>query len=81
MVSLTKNQTVSLSKASAALNPAAFSVSAGILFRKRKVFSVRCSAAVTTPLILDASCILLDKDGRILDTIWFPQTGNQTVNP
>ena len=70
MVSLTKNQTVSLSKASAALNQLHFGLGWDPV-QKKKGFLGSLFGGGNDSIDLDASCILLDKDGRILDTIWF----------
>ena len=68
MVSLTKNQTVSLSKQSSALNQLHFGLGWDPIKKKGmfgKLFGGNDS------IDLDAGCVLLDKSGAKIDTVWF----------
>jgi tellurium resistance protein TerZ len=68
MVSLSKNQTVSLSKQSSALNKLHFGLGWDPIKKKGllgKMFGGNDS------IDLDAGCVLLDKTGNKIDTIWF----------
>lgn len=71
MVSLTKNQTISLSKASPALSQLTFGLGWDPLRAKKKGLFGGLFSGNASSIDLDASCILLDKSGNVLDTIWF----------
>ncbi|MDQ8582828.1 TerD family protein [Klebsiella sp. CN_Kp091] len=73
MVSLTKNQTISLSKASPALSQLTFGLGWDPLQAKKKGFFGGLFSGGAGSIDLDASCILLNKNGNVLDTIWFGQ--------
>lgn len=68
MVSLSKNQTVSLSKQSTALNKLHFGLGWDPI--KKKGFMAKLFGAEES-IDLDASCILLNSAGERLDTVWF----------
>lgn len=70
MVSLSKNQTVSLSKQSSALSQLSFGLGWDPI-KKKGLFGGLFGGSDS--IDLDASCILLDRDGNKLDTIWFRQ--------
>ncbi|WP_017346801.1 TerD family protein [Pantoea sp. A4] len=69
MVSLSKNQTVSLSKQTSSLNKLHFGLGWDPI-KKKGLFS-KLLGGGNDAIDLDASCILLDKSGHQLDTIWF----------
>ncbi|WNN46387.1 MULTISPECIES: TerD family protein [Winslowiella] len=69
MVSLTKNQTVSLSKQSSALNKLHFGLGWDPI--KKKGFMGKLFGGGSDSIDLDAGCVLLDKSGNQIDTIWF----------
>ncbi|HDS4946381.1 tellurium resistance protein TerZ [Klebsiella aerogenes] len=71
MVSLTKNQTISLSKASPALSQLTFGLGWDPLQAKKKGLFGGLFSGGAGSIDLDASCILLNKNGNVLDTIWF----------
>ncbi|HCT4435606.1 MULTISPECIES: TerD family protein [Klebsiella] len=73
MVSLTKNQTISLSKASPALSQLTFGLGWDPLQAKKKGLFGGLFSGGAGSIDLDASCILLNKNGNVLDTIWFGQ--------
>lgn len=73
MVSLTKNQTISLSKASPALSQLTFGLGWDPLQAKKKGLFGGLFSGGAGSIDLDASCILLNKYGNVLDTIWFGQ--------
>lgn len=73
MVSLTKNQTISLSKASPALSQLTFGLGWDPLQAKKKGLFGGLFSGGAGSIDLDASCILLNKNGSVLDTIWFGQ--------
>ncbi len=70
MVSLSKNQTVSLSKQSSALSQLSFGLGWDPIKKKGFLGSLFGGG---DSIDLDASCILLDRNGKALDTIWFRQ--------
>ncbi|MBC3380719.1 TerD family protein [Serratia fonticola] len=72
MVSLTKNQTVSLSKQSSAINQLHFGLGWDPIKKKGGLLS-KMFGGGSDAIDLDAGCVLLDKDGNTLDTIWFRQ--------
>jgi tellurium resistance protein TerZ len=72
MVSLTKNQTVSLSKQSSAINQLHFGLGWDPIKKKGGLLSKMLSSGGDA-IDLDAGCVLLDKDGNTIDTIWFRQ--------
>lgn len=69
MVSLTKNQTVSLSKQSSALNRLHFGLGWDPI--KKKGLLSKMFGGGNDAIDLDAGCVLLDKAGNTIDTIWF----------
>ncbi|MGG8023210.1 tellurium resistance TerZ family protein [Klebsiella aerogenes] len=73
MVSLTKNQTISLSKASPSLSQLTFGLGWDPLRAKKKGLFGGLFSGSAGSIDLDASCILLNKNGNVLDTIWFGQ--------
>ncbi|WP_312947130.1 TerD family protein [Superficieibacter sp.] len=68
MVSLSKNQTVSLSKESSSLSQLKFGLGWDPI-KKKGLFGSLLGGSGS--IDLDASCILLDAKGNKLDTIWF----------
>lgn len=68
MVSLTKNQTVSLSKQSSALSQLHFGLGWDPI-KKKGLFGKLFSSSDS--IDLDAGCVLLDRNGNKIDTIWF----------
>ncbi|WP_213795953.1 TerD family protein [Klebsiella aerogenes] len=73
MVSLTKNQTISLSKASPSLSQLTFGLGWDPLRAKKKGLFGGLFSGSAGSIDLDASCILLNKNGNVLDTIWLGQ--------
>ncbi len=71
MVSLTKNQTVSLRKESSNLQKLHVGLGWDPLPKKRGFLGSLLSGGDS--IDLDASCILLDKQGQQIDIIWFRQ--------
>ncbi|CAK9885518.1 MAG: Stress response protein SCP2 [Candidatus Erwinia impunctatus] len=71
MVSLSKNQTVSLSKVSSALSQLHFGLGWDPAKKKKGFFGGLFGGS--DDIDLDANCILMDKSGRRIDTIWFCQ--------
>lgn len=70
MVSLAKNQTISLAKSSSAIAQIRFGL--GWDPAKKKGFFGKLLGSGES-IDLDASCVLLDKSGNELDTVWFRQ--------
>lgn len=70
MVSLSKNQTVSLSKETSSLNQLRFGLGWDPL-KKKKGFLSGLLGGGSDSIDLDAGCVLLDSTGNTLDTIWF----------
>lgn len=68
MVSLTKNQTVSLSKQSSALSQLQFGLGWDPI-KKKGLFGGLFSGGDS--IDLDAGCVLMDSSGNTIDTIWF----------
>lgn len=68
MVSLTKNQTVSLSKQSSALSQLHFGLGWDPI-KKKGLFGGLFSGSDS--IDLDAGCVLMDSTGNTIDTIWF----------
>ncbi|MGF6435539.1 TerD family protein [Kosakonia sp. 1610] len=68
MVSLTKNQTVSLSKQSSALSQLQFGLGWDPI-KKKSLFGGLFSGSDS--IDLDAGCVLMDSSGNTIDTIWF----------
>jgi tellurium resistance protein TerZ len=68
MVSLTKNQTVSLSKQSSALSQLQFGLGWDPI-KKKGLFGGLFSGSDS--IDLDAGCVLMDSTGNTIDTIWF----------
>lgn len=71
MVSLSKNQTVSLSKHASSLKQLSFGLGWDPV--KKKGFLNSLFGGGNDDIDLDASCILLDNTGKKLDIIWFQQ--------
>ncbi|MDF7675282.1 tellurium resistance TerZ family protein [Neisseriaceae bacterium ESL0693] len=71
MISLSKNQTVSLSKQSAALSQLHFGLGWEPAKKKKGFFSSLLGG--NEEIDLDASCILMDHNGKKIDVIWFVQ--------
>lgn len=69
MVSLSKNQTVSLSKQSSNLSQLQFGLGWDPL--KKKGFLGGLFGGGGSSIDLDASCVLLDQSGNKIDAIWF----------
>ena len=67
MVSLSKNQTVSLSKQTASLNKLHFGLGWDPI--KKKGFMGKLFGGGSDSIDLDASCVLLDQSGHAIDTI------------
>ncbi|MGB8664814.1 MAG: TerD family protein [Serratia inhibens] len=70
MVSLSKNQTVSLSKETSSLNQLQFGLGWDPL-KKKKGFLSGLLSSSSDSIDLDAGCVLLDHSGKSIDTIWF----------
>lgn len=70
MVSLSKNQTVSLSKETSSLNQLQFGLGWDPL-KKKKGFFGGLLGGGSDSIDLDAGCVLLDNSGNTIDTIWF----------
>ena len=70
MVSLSKNQTVSLSKETSSLNQLQFGLGWDPL-KKKKGFFGGLMGGGSDSIDLDAGCVLLDSSGNTIDTIWF----------
>ncbi|EIP0297663.1 tellurium resistance TerZ family protein [Salmonella enterica] len=68
MVSLSKNQTISLSKGASALSQLQFGLGWDPV-RKKGLFGFLLGG--NNSIDLDASCVLIDKVGKKIDTIWF----------
>lgn len=75
MISLSKNQTVSLSKQSATLNQLYFGLGWEPVKKKKGFFNSLLGSSDN--IDLDASCILLDHTGKKIDTIWFAHLKSQ----
>ncbi|MBI6550248.1 TerD family protein [Xenorhabdus lircayensis] len=72
MVSLNKNQSVSLAKQSASLAKIDFGLGWDPV-AKKKGFLASLFGGGSDEIDLDASCIMLDKSGSAIDTVWFGQ--------
>ncbi|MEQ2026109.1 TerD family protein [Xenorhabdus szentirmaii] len=72
MVSLNKNQSVSLAKQSASLAKVDFGLGWDPI-TKKKGFLASLFGGGNDEIDLDASCILLDKSGNTIDIVWFRQ--------
>lgn len=70
MVSLSKNQTISLAKSSNVISQIRFGLGWDPAKKKGLLGKLFGSS---DGIDLDASCILLDKNGNVLDTVWFRQ--------
>ncbi|QNK32376.1 TerD family protein [Serratia sp. JUb9] len=68
MVSLSKNQTVSLSKQSSALSRLQFGLGWDPVKKKGLLASI---FGKNDAIDLDASCVLMDGAGNKIDTVWF----------
>ncbi len=74
MVSLSKNQTVSLSKESSSLSQLKFGLGWDPIKKKGFLGGLLGGSG---EIDLDASCILLDASGNKIDTIWFRQLNSR----
>ncbi|MCP9268937.1 tellurium resistance TerZ family protein [Xenorhabdus sp. XENO-1] len=72
MISLSKNQSVSLAKQSSSLAKVDFGLGWDPV-SKNKGFMARMFGGGSDEIDLDASCILLDNAGKAIDTVWFGQ--------
>ncbi|MDC9589279.1 tellurium resistance TerZ family protein [Xenorhabdus sp. XENO-10] len=72
MVSLNKNQSVSLAKQSASLAKVDFGLGWDPVIKK-KGFLASLFGSGSDEIDLDASCMMLDKSGNAIDTVWFGQ--------
>ncbi|CAM3791408.1 TerD domain-containing protein [Rahnella bruchi] len=70
MVSLSKNQTVSLSKETSSLNQLQFGLGWDPV-KNKKGFLASLMGGGRDSIDLDAGCVLLDSSGKTIDTIWF----------
>lgn len=70
MVSLSKNQTISLAKSSSAISQIRFGLGWDPA-KKKGLFGKLLGGGDS--IDLDASCVLLDGNGNVLDTVWFRQ--------
>lgn len=68
MVSLSKNQTVSLSKQSTALSQLQFGLGWDPI-KKKGLFGGMFGGSDS--IDLDAGCVLMDSTGKTIDTVWF----------
>lgn len=74
MVSLSKNQTVSLKKESSSLDKIHFGLGWDPVKREKKgFFGALFGGASSDSIDLDASCVMLDATGKKLDVVWFRQ--------
>lgn len=80
VVSLAKNETVSLSKMTNGLSTVMFGLGWGAAKKKRGFLSSLFSSLSADSLDLDASCILLDAQGEKVDSIWFRQLSSECGN-
>ena len=71
MVSLSKNQTISLAKSSSKISQIQFGL--GWDPAKKKGFLGGLFGGGNDSIDLDASCVMLDRQGKELDTVWFRQ--------
>lgn len=69
MVSLSKNQTVSLRKASSALSQLHFGLGWDPIAKKKGFLGALLGG--NDSIDLDASCLLLDTTGKKIDVVWF----------
>ena len=70
MVSLSKNQTISLAKSSSAISQIQFGLGWDPA-KKKGLFGKLLGGGDS--IDLDASCVLLDAHGGVVDTVWFRQ--------
>ena len=70
MVSLSKNQTISLAKSSSAISQIQFGLGWDPA-KKKGLFGKLLGGGDS--IDLDASCVLLDAPGGVVDTVWFRQ--------
>lgn len=75
MISLSKNQTVSLSKQSTTLSQLHFGLGWEPVKKKKGFFNSLIGGS--EEIDLDASCILMDRNGKKIDVIWFVQLQSQ----
>ncbi|MBC9129970.1 TerD family protein [Frischella sp. Ac13] len=71
MVSLNKNQTISLKKQSTALSKLHFGLGWDPIKKEKKGFLSSLFGGITDSIDLDASCIMLDVNGKNIDEVWF----------
>lgn len=71
MVSLNKNQTISLKKQSTALSKLHFGLGWDPIKKEKKGFLSSLFGGITDSIDLDASCIMLDVNGKSIDEVWF----------
>lgn len=71
MVSLNKNQTISLKKQSTALSKLHFGLGWDPIKKEKKGFLSSLFGGIADSIDLDASCIMLDVNGKNIDEVWF----------
>lgn len=71
MVSLSKKQTVSLTKMAQGLSTVMFGLGWDAVEKKKGFFSSILGGGSDANIDLDASCICLDARGHIIDSVWF----------
>lgn len=71
MVSLNKNQTISLKKQSTALSKLHFGLGWDPIKKEKKGFLSSLFGGITDSIDLDASCMMLDVNGKNIDEVWF----------
>ncbi|MBW7983096.1 TerD family protein [Enterobacillus tribolii] len=73
MVSLSKNQSVSLAKQSPSISRVQFGLGWDAAKKKKGFLSGLFGGGGNDSIDLDASCVLLDQSGEPLDVVWFRQ--------
>lgn len=73
MISLKKNQTISLKKETSSLSQLRFGLGWDPVKQKKKGFLSLLLGKGDQQIDLDASCVLLDHSGNTIDIIWFCQ--------
>lgn len=73
MVSLSKNQSVSLTKQSPSLSRVQFGLGWDAAKKKKGLFASLLGGGGNDAIDLDASCVLIDQSGTPLDVVWFRQ--------